>query len=247
MGSRLKEKVDSFNLPAGRILGGRYQILEKIGAGFEGEVYKVQEIHTKRERAIKLFYPQRNIKHKVSIKASQKLDKLADCPIVVNYHSHELITIKKHKIACITCEYIEGEILGSFVAKQRSKQLNIFPAIHMLYSLVCGLEYIHLSGEYHGDLHTDNIIIKRFGLEFDIKIIDFHHWGDSKKDNRDEDIIKTIRIFYDILGGQKKYHKMPPSVKYIICGLRRGLILNRFKTISDLKYHLEIMDWSDAI
>lgn len=241
------QKLEEFNLTSGKIIGGRYQILERVGAGFEGEVYKVQETHTKRLRAIKLFYPHRNIKHKVSIKASQKLDKLADCPIVVNYHSHELINIKRQKIACITCEFIEGEILGSFVNKQRGKALNIFPAIHLLYSLVTGLEYIHLEGEYHGDLHTDNIIIKRFGLEFDIKIIDFHHWGDSKKDNRDEDIIKTIRIFYDILGGSKRYNKMPPSVKYIICGLKRNLILKRFKNISDLKYHLEIMDWSDAI
>tara|TARA_B100001971_G_scaffold84647_1_gene78253 strand:- start:360224 stop:360973 length:750 start_codon:yes stop_codon:yes gene_type:complete len=240
-------KIEAFNLEPGRTIGGRYQILEKLGAGYEGEVYKVSEIYTKRQRAIKLYYPQRNVQHKVSIKQSQKLDKLTDCPLVVNYHSHELISLKKQKIACITCEFIEGQRLGDFVAKQRKKQLGIFPAIHLLYSLVCGLEDIHLHGEYHGDLHTDNIIIKRFGLEFDIKIIDFHHWGDSKKDNREEDIIKTIRIFYDILGGEKNYRKLPKSIKFIICGLKRSLILEKFKTISHLKYHLEVMDWSDAV
>lgn len=243
----MKTKIDAFDLIPGRILGGRYQVIERLGAGYEGEVYKVSEIYTKRLRAIKLYYPQRNKDHKVSIRQSQQLDKLTDCPLVVNYHSHELVTIKKHKIACITCEFIDGERLGDFVNKQRRKQLGIFPAIHLLYSLVCGLEDIHLHGEYHGDLHTDNIIIKRFGLEFDIKIIDFHHWGDSKKDNRDEDIIKTIRIFYDILGGEKTYRKMPKSIKYIICGLKRNLILEKFKTISHLKYHLEVMDWSDAV
>lgn len=146
----------------------------------------------------------------------------------------------------IVCEFVEGEMLSGLVSKQRGKKLDVFPAIHLLYSLAQGLEYIHLGGEYHGDLHTDNIIIKRFGLEFDIKIIDFHHWGDSKKDNRDEDIIKTIRIFYDILGGQKVYSKLPPSLKYIICGLKRNLILSRFKTITHLRNHLELMDWSDA-
>ena len=240
-------KIEEFNLPSGRIIGGRYQIIAKLGAGYEGEVYQVQETYTKRLRAIKLYYPHRNKNLKVSIKQSQKLDKLTDCPLVVNYHSHELITIRKHKIACITCEFIEGESFGDFVEKQRRKQLGIFPAIHLLYSLVRGLEDIHLHGEYHGDLHTDNIIIQRFGLEFDIKIIDFHHWGDSKKDNREEDIIKTIRIFYDILGGEKNYKKLPNSIKYIICGLKRGLILKKFKTISHLKYHLEVMDWSDAV
>jgi len=237
----------NFDFSPGRIIGGRYQVIEKLGAGSEGEVYKVAEVLTKRLRAIKLFYPHKNPSFKVSIKNAQKLDKLTDCPIVINYHGHEVITINKVKVACIVCEYIEGEILDGFVNKQKNKQLNIFPAIHLLYSLVCGLEFIHVNGEYHGDLHTENIIIKRFGLEFDIKIIDFHHWGDSKKDNRDEDIIKTIRIFYDILGGQKIYKKHPPSIKYIICGLKRSLILERFKTVSHLKNHLELMDWSDDV
>ena len=83
----------------------------------------------------------------------------------------------------------------------------------ILYSIVLGVESIHIEGEYHGDLHTENIIIRKFGLEFDLKIIDLHHWGDSIKDNREEDIVKIIRIFYDILGGQKSYAKLPPSLK----------------------------------
>lgn len=240
-------KILSFDLSPGRTIAGKYQVIEKLGSGTEGEVYKVLELHTKRPRAIKLFYPHKNSNFKVSVRNAQKLDKLSNCPIVIAYHGHETIIIKKQKIAYIICEFIEGEILDSFVNKQRSKQLSIFPAIHLLYSLVCGLEYIHANGEYHGDLHTENIIIKRFGLEFEIKIIDFHHWGDSKQENRDEDIIKTIRIFYDILGGQKIYKKLPPSIKYIVCGLKRKLILERFKTVSHLKNHLELMDWSDAV
>lgn len=243
----MQEEITEFNLAKNRVIANRYLIVEKLGSGWEGEVYKVVETLTKRFRAIKLYYPKRNPKFKVSTRFAQKLDKLNDCPIVMDYHSHELIKIKNQKIACVTCEFIEGEILSRFVDKQRMKRLGIFPAIHLLYSLTVGVESIHLNGEYHGDLHVDNVIIKRFGLEFDIKIIDLHHWGDSKKDNRDEDIVKIIRIFYDILGGQSRYSKLPPSLKFIICGLKRNLILNRFKTISHLRAHLETMDWSDAI
>lgn len=194
-----------------------------------------------------MFFPHKNPGFKVSTRYALKLDKLKDSSIVVDYLSHDIVKLKNQKIACLICEYIEGELLGEFVLKQRGKRLGIFPAIHLLHSIVRGVEMIHLTGEYHGDLHVDNIIIKRFGLKFDLKIIDLHHWGDSKKDNRDEDIIKVIRIFYDILGGQTYYSKLPPSLKYIICGLKRNLILTRFKTISALKQHLENMDWSDAI
>ena len=241
------DTVSEFMLKEGRVIANRFVVEKLLGAGYEGEVYKVQELHTKQERAIKLFFPQRNPSFKVSSRYAKKLDKLRSSPIVMDYYSHDIITLKGHKVACLASELIDGEMLSEFVLKQKTKKLGIFPAIHLLYSIVRGVESIHLEGEYHGDLHVENIIIQRFGLEFDLKIIDLHHWGDSKQDNRDEDIIKTIRIFYDILGGPKQYAKLPASIKYIICGLKRNLILSRFKTISSLRYHLEYMDWSDAV
>ena len=236
-----------FNLQPGKLIARRYVVEHLLGKGTEGEVYCVKEQLTQKRRAIKLFYPHSNPRFKVSIMNANKLERLKHSPIVMDYYSHEVILIKGERVACITLELIDGESLHQFVKKQSNRTLAIFPAIHLLYSIVCGVESIHLEGEYHGDLHTDNIIIKRFGLEFDLKIIDLHHWGDSKKDNRDEDIVKIIRIFYDILGGQPRYSKLPPSLKFIICGLKRNIILNRFKTISHLRAHLETMDWSDAI
>jgi serine/threonine protein kinase len=241
------EKIESFDLRPGVTIAGRFTVVSLLGAGFEGEVYQVVESHTNKIRAVKLFFPHRNVKHAVSTRYAKKLDKLRSSPIVMDYLSYELIMLKKQKVACLTSEFLDGHVLGNFVAKQRQKRLGIFPALHLLYSVVQGVESIHLKGEYHGDLHVDNIIIQNFGLEFDLKIIDLHHWGDSKKDNRDEDMIKTIRIFYDILGGAKRYPKLPPSFKFIICGLKRSLILQRFKTMSALRLHLETMDWSDAV
>lgn len=242
-----KSKIESFDFEPGKRLLGRYVVEGKLGGGYEGEVYKVEEILTKKKRAIKLYYPHRNIKFKVSTRYAQKLDKLNSSHIVMNYHSHEMMSYRGEKIACIVSEFIQGEMLGSLVNRQRGKKLGVFPALHLLYSLVKGLEVIHLSREYHGDLHTDNIMVQKLGLEFEIKILDFHHWGDSVKDNRDEDIIKTIRIFYDILGGAKQYPKLPDSIKNIICGLKRNLILKKFKNIAQLRIHLETMEWTDAI
>lgn len=239
--------VDRFTLEAGKVIGSRFTIVEKLGGGLEGEVYKVAESLTGKERAVKLFYPAHNRGFKVSTRYAKKLDKLRESPIVMDYLGHEIIKYKGEKIACLISEFIEGEVLAEFVAKQKGKRLGVFPAIHLLYSIILGVETIHYYGEYHGDLHTENIIIQKFGLEFDLKIIDFHHWGDSKQDNREEDIIKVIRIFYDILGGPAHYQKLPASLKYIICGLKRSIISRRFKTATSLRIHLESMDWSDAI
>ena len=234
-------------LSEGRIISKKYEVLEFLGKGLEGEVYKVRERYTHKLRAIKLFYPQRDRKGVVSSRIAKKLDKLSESPLVLNYLSYEFLKLRNDNYACMTTEYIDGEMLSNFVHKQRQKRLNVFVAIHLLYTLAIGIESIHSLGEYHGDLHTDNILIQKFGLEFDLKIIDFHHWGDSKKANREEDIVKLVRIFYDILGGQKYYASQPSSVKYIICGLKRTLILDRFKTINHLIYYIENMDWSGTL
>ncbi len=236
-------KIEAFDFKPGRRIAGKYIVQEKLGAGWEGEVYKVLELHTNIVRAAKLFYPHRNVGFKRSVKFAKKLHKLADCTIVMNYHAQEILKIKGHDIICIVCEFIEGDMLSQILNRQKGKRLPDFQALHLLYALTKGIESIHLYGEYHGDLHTDNIIVRRYGLGFDIKVIDLHHWGDSKKDNRDEDIIKMIRVFYDALGGEKFYMKQPHAVKKIIKGLKRSLILKEFRTASDLRWYIENLDW----
>ena len=34
--------------------------------------------------------------------------------------------------------------------------------------------------EYHGDLHDDNIIVRRHGLSFDLKLVDMFPWGATR-------------------------------------------------------------------
>lgn len=242
MSVKLK-KILSFNFPKGKVLAGNYQVVQMLGKGLEGEVYLVNEVHTNVIRAVKIFYPHRNPKFSKSKQFIKTLTKLDHCSVVMNYHGFYIIKVKDHKVACVVCEFIEGDTLSDVVDRQKRKRFGHFESLHLLYALVKGLETIHRAGEYHGDLHLDNILIRKFGLSFDIKIIDFLHWGDSKKDNRDEDIIKTIRIFYDVLGGQKVYSKLPYPIKYIIKGLKRGNILQEFKTMTHLRSHLESLEW----
>jgi hypothetical protein len=98
--------------------------------------------------------------------------------------------------------------------------------------------------EYHGDLHTGNVIVQRVGLEFDIKVFDFFHWDTPRPANIHDDVVDMIRIFHDALGGTRHYRRQPPEVKEICCGLKRSLILRKFRTAGQLRRHLEAMQWS---
>ncbi len=243
MVSNSKHSIDGFDLQPGRLIARKYEVVSKLGAGWEGEVYRIRERNTKIERAAKLFFPKRNIRNKTSNIYARKLHKLRLCPIVIQYQTEETISFRRHPITVLISEYVEGELLSEFLERQRGRKLSPFQSLHLLHALVVGIECIHRHREYHGDLHTDNVIVNRYGLRFDLKVLDMFHWSAPKRENMQDDICDLIRIFYDALGGAKCYASQPKEVKEICRGLKRSLILDRFPTVSLLRQHLETMEW----
>lgn len=236
-------RIDSFDLQPGRVIARKYHVLSRLGSGWEGEVYRVIETRTKIERAAKLFYPHRNIGNRTSRLYAKKLHKLRHCEILIHYHTEELIKIKKMPITVLISEYVDGEILSDFLKRMPGKRLAPFEALHFLHALAKGMEQVHLANEYHGDIHSDNIIVNRYGLWFELKLMDLFHLESPKIDNKRSDICDIIRVFHESLGGSKFYARQPKAVKYICCGLKNSLILQRFRTMSQLCKHLETMTW----
>lgn len=238
-----QQYIERFEFHPGRQLAKKYEILRMLGQGWEGEVYLVRENMTGIERAAKFFYPQRNQNNKALTFYARKLHKLRHCPILIQYYTQERIVYRGIEIPFLVSDYIEGELLSRFLDRQKGKRLSPFQALHLLHALASGIESIHHMKEYHGDLHTDNIIIRRFGLSYDLKLLDMFHWGAPSKANIEEDVCNLVRIFYDALGGQKYYATQPREVKEICCGLKRSLILKKFRTAGQLREYLETMQW----
>ncbi len=237
------QSIDSFDLKPGRILARKYEVVEQLGEGWEGEVYKIVERPTGVERAAKLFYPQRNRHDKTAKLYARKLHKLRHCPIIIQYHAREEFIYRRTPITVMISEYVDGERLSEFLQRQPGRRLQPFAAVHLLHALAAGMEQVHSLREYHGDLHTDNIIINRYGLGFDLKLLDLYHWSAPKRENIQTDILDMVRIFYDVLGGIRHYSRQADNIKKICCGLKSSLILKRFPSTSRLKEHLESMDW----
>ncbi len=238
-----KSDIDSFDFQTGRILARKYEVVARLGAGWEGEVYLVRECTTGIERAAKFFFPQRNPKNRNLLFYAKKLHKLRQCPILIHYHTQDIISFKNQPISFLISDYVEGELLSEFLSNQPGKRLDIFQALHLLHALAKGMENIHYLGEYHGDLHTENVMVRRYGLGFDCKLLDMYMCGAPKKANIHDDVVDLVRLFYDIVGGKKYYAKLPVQAKYICNGLKRTLILKKFRSAGQLREHLELLDW----
>ena len=235
--------IESFDLAPGRILARKYEVLEKLGAGWEGEVYRIREKNSGIERAAKLFFPQRNVRNRAAKSYARKLHKLRNCPIVIHYHTEETVVIRRTPITVLVSEYVEGELLSDFLQRQPGRRLHPFQALHLLYALAVGIADIHREREYHGDLHDDNVIVKRYGLEFDLKILDLIQWEAPKREGLQDDICDMARLLYDAIGGQRFYSRQSKEIKDIVRGNRRSLILKRFPTAAHLRLHLENLQW----
>jgi tRNA A-37 threonylcarbamoyl transferase component Bud32 len=241
------EYVERFDFQPGRILARKYEVIQPLGRGWEGEVYLVRELNTSIERAVKLFYPQRNPRDKVSSFYARKLHRLRHCPITIQYHTSDTITWQRQSITLLVSDFVEGELLSDFLARQPGKRLTAYPALHLLHALATGIECIHSMKEYHGDLHTENIIVQRYGLGFELKLVDFFHWGASRPENIRDDVIDLVKILYEAIGGRTWYSRQPDEIKAICCGLKRGLILKKFRTAGQLREYLENMEWTSRI
>ena len=236
-------RISSFKLSGGTLLAGKYEVVLRLGSGWEGEVYLVRECGTRIERTVKIFFPRRNLGNRALRFYARKLHKLRHCPIVIQYHTRDTFVFDGLPVSFLVSEFVEGELLSDFLKRQSGRRLNPFQAVHLLHALAAGIELIHNVGEYHGDLHTDNVIVLRYGLGFELKLLDMFSWGSPNAENIQHDVFDLIRIFYDALGGQRWYRRQPQEVKDICKGLKRSLIAREFRSAGQLCQHLEMMEW----
>ena len=153
-------------LTRGTVFASRYEIIEELGTGGMGRVYRVHDIQLNEEVALKLIKPE--------IAAEKR---------VVERFRNELRTARKitHKNVCrmhdlheegktlyLTMEYVRGEDLKSLL--HRMKSLTIGAAISTARQIAEGLDEAHKLGIVHRDLKPGNIMIDKDG---NAKIMDF--------------------------------------------------------------------------
>ncbi len=244
---RAAQRLESFDFRSGRSLaGGKYEVVTKIGEGWESEVYMLRETQTGIESVGKFFFPHRNTKNKPATVFAQKLHKLRSCDSMVRYLTQETIRFRGQQVTFLVSDFLEGEVLSEFFIAQPGQRLRLFEALQLLHAMAKALRPIHKLGEYHGDIHADNLIVAREGVGLRVKLLDPYVWKASAKEVILDDVCNLIKIFYDSIGGASFYGKMPKEVKSICCGLKRSLIRKRFKNGAELVEWLEKITWENS-
>ena len=153
-------------LTTGTTFAGRYQIIEELGKGGMGKVYRVLDKKLNEEVALKLVKPEIAL-DKNTLERFQNELKLARKISHRNVgRMYELMEEKG--IHFITMEYVPGEDLKSFI--KRSRQLTIGTAITLAKQVCEGLGEAHRLGIIHRDLKPSNIMIDKEG---NARIMDF--------------------------------------------------------------------------
>jgi serine/threonine protein kinase/tetratricopeptide (TPR) repeat protein len=205
------------------VLAQRYQILQTLGEGGMGAVYKANDLELDRMVALKVIRPE-----------------LAKNPAIIDRFKQELLLSQKvtHRnviriydlgegdgVKFITMEYVEGEDLRSLIF--RHKKFAPSEAVEIMEQICLALEAAHRVGVIHRDLKPQNvmregtgrILVMDFGLARNLEGNGMTQSGAlvgtmeymspeqalAKDLDARSDLFSAGLIFYELLSGEVPY------------------------------------------
>lgn len=152
---------------------GEFEILEKIGSGGMGVVYKARQRSPERTVALKILIPEKLSSAQLRRFAKEaQLSAMLEHPNIVKVY----LLGNHQNTPFIAMAYIDGESLADYL--QKSPPLA--ESLKIVKSIACALDYAHREGVVHRDIKPANILVSRegtpylmdFGIARSIKIED---------------------------------------------------------------------------
>jgi formylglycine-generating enzyme required for sulfatase activity/predicted Ser/Thr protein kinase/dienelactone hydrolase len=155
----------SAGISLGSLLAGKYRVLEEIGHGGMGVVYKAEDLKLKRIVAIKFLPRELSMNPEARERLIQEARAAAALshPNICTIHEVDESVDKPF----IVMEYVEGENLREKIKKG---SLPIGEALDITIQAADGLEKAHQRGVVHRDIKSANIMVTASGQA---KIMDF--------------------------------------------------------------------------
>lgn len=163
------------------IINNKYNIIEKIGEGTFGKVFKAKNIHSNQEVAIKIQH--KNIENvlKHEAKIYKYLNDISGVPNIRNYGSESGFN------------YLVLDLLGPSLSEKKLSCLN---TITFILDAINIIEFIHNKGIIHRDIKPDNFLVN----DNTLYLIDFglakYYLHNSKhmEERKDKKLIGTAKF-----------------------------------------------------
>ncbi len=150
----------------GRILGGRYQLVEQIGEGGMAVVYKATDLRTQHDVAVKVMHE----KYASNPQYVNRFQREAQAAARMTHHNivNLLDVGMEGDVRYLVMEYVPGHTLKKFIAARG--KLDPRMAVGITIRILSALEHAHSKGIVHRDIKPQNILVDPTGM---VKVGDF--------------------------------------------------------------------------
>jgi serine/threonine-protein kinase len=165
--SRRVSDADNWEKQVRRALGDEYELLEQVGSGGFGSVYRVRDLRLEREVALKILHPDLTTEPE-GIERFRKESQLAaqlSHPNIVSVYD----TGGRAGFVWYTMAYVKGMNLSTLVVTEGP--LSVLRMLIILDQSLDALRHAHQQGVVHRDLKPENILIDDEGGA--VRITDF--------------------------------------------------------------------------
>jgi serine/threonine protein kinase len=169
---------------------GKYRVLERLGTGGMGEVYKVEHTYLGTTRVIKVIRAQISDNRDANDRflREARLATKVQHPNVATLHDFAALPDGSHYMVW---EFIDGENLAERI--RRRGTLAPREAVHIAIQALHGLDAIHRAGIVHRDISPENLMLTgTHDGEEHLKIIDL---GVAKMDSAVGEVVTQTGIF----------------------------------------------------
>lgn len=149
-------------------LDGRFKILEVIGSGGWGKVYRARHQSLKKDVAVKVIH-RHHLQDEASLarleQEAKALSRL-DSPYVTKVMDYGL-----NPVPYIAMEYFPGQSLSQTLRNDGAMRFSV--ALDLFLQICEGLNAAHAIGIIHRDLKPANILVRSSARKIDVRILDF--------------------------------------------------------------------------
>ena len=166
------ERVTSFQRTyAERLIDGKYQIVDRLGAGGMGEIFKVRHIHLNELRVIKIMRP--NVAS--DDQGLQRFLQEARTSTMIKHRNlamlYDFAQLDDGSYYMVW-EFIDGVNIQKWMAQNGAMPPRL--AVEVAIQALTGLDHLHQMGLIHRDVSPENIMLSQErGGKLLVKVIDF--------------------------------------------------------------------------